>query len=69
MIGVPALGPGIATFHAMFSVLENVTGRPDSVEDPLWFGPRQLAQSAALTAAAKVMPRKTMVRIVVLVIV
>ena len=45
--GVAALGPGISTLQAMFSVLDQALGRFFSPDEPLWFGPRHCGQLSA----------------------
>ena len=50
--GVDAARPGSSATHLTASVLENFSGNPVSVVEPLWNGPRQLGQSAAFSAGA-----------------
>jgi hypothetical protein len=39
--------PGISVFHAMFSVVDQLAGRPDSDERPCPVGPRNRGQFSA----------------------
>ena len=52
MIGVEPLRPGIASFHAMFSVGLHLTGRPFSALTPFIAGPRHCGQFSADNVAA-----------------
>ena len=52
MIGVEPLRPGIASFHAMFSVGLHLSGRPFSALTPFIAGPRHCGQFSADNVAA-----------------
>ena len=52
MIGVDPLRPGIASFHAMFSVGLHLSGSPFSVLTPFIAGPRHCGQFSADNVAA-----------------
>src|SRR2546421_1250467 len=64
MTGVAADGPGRPATHLTFSVLENVSGRPCSVVEPLKNGPRHWDQFSARRKAvsSRVPPPSVKVR-------